>query len=200
MVEYTSLTTLPRFRHNVQLIHVLYLAEQVVYTYSAIQQALVFSNSLQKKIDFFFMNIGLYWYIRILRYIFTFLKLFYNRCCNWCALWKQRRSRLHIQWQTNENGVHVLTENPRFSVRIWSSRIRFLYFEDSKRFGWQHIQWYLSVSAFIRYMFIQRITLRHTCCKYLDTLYLRDFLMFAIVFIGGMGLWISQLLPDCKCI
>lgn len=198
MVEYTSLTTLPRFRHNVQLCTI-FGRTSCIYIFCNTASFGIFSNSLQKN-RFFFMNIGLYWYIRILRYIFTFLKLFYNRCCNWCALWKQRRSRLHIQWQTNENGVHVLTENPRFSVRIWSSRIRFLYFEDSKRFGWQHIQWYLSVSAFIRYMFIQRIILRHTCCKYLDTLYLRDFLMFAIVFIGGMGLWISQLLPDCKCI
>lgn len=177
-----------------------YIWQNKLYIHILQYSKLWYSVILCKKNRFFSMNIGLYWYIRILRYIFTFLKLFYNRCCNWCALWKQRRSRLHIQWQTNENGVHVLTENPRFSVRIWSSRIRFLYFEDSKRFGWQHIQWYLSVSAFIRYMFIQRITLRHTCCKYLDTLYLRDFLMFAIVFIGGMGLWISQLLPDCKCI
>lgn len=146
------------------------------------------------------MNTGLYWYILILRYIFTFLKLFYYRCCNWCALWKQRRSRLHIQWQTNENGVHVLTENPRFSVRIWSSRIRFLYFEDSKRFGWQHIQWYLSVSAFIHYMFIQRITLWHACCKYQDTLNLRCLYMWNGIMDKSIVNWLLMYIILGSCI
>lgn len=118
-----------------------------------------------------FINTGLY--IFIFTILFNFVNLLCYRRSNWCTLWKQWRGRLHIQWQTNENGAHVFAENPRFSVRIWPSRIRFLYFEDSKRFGWQHIQWYLSVSAFIHYMFIQRITLWHACCKYQDTLYLR---------------------------
>lgn len=165
------------------------------------QSLLTWYTCIKKFYDWWiscFINTGLYIFIFTIR--FNFVNLLCYRRSNWCTLWKQWRGRLHIQWQTNENGAHVLAENPRFSVRIRSSRIRFLYFEDSKRFGWQHIQWYLSVSAFIHYMFIQQITLWHTCCKYLDTLYLRDFSMFAIVFICGMGLWISQLLPDCKCI